>query len=117
MTTHTAEYLQGIKDGRAALKTDEEFGVPLSCAAARELAFIERVSSLAGSALHRDYLDGLRDFWNHQLTKDAQHGEATAELTRLLEDIEDMFDRVFILKEPPRDVAGLRRRVERALRP
>lgn len=48
---------------------------------------------------------------------DAQHDEDTAELTRLLEDIEDMFDRVFILKEPPRDVAGLRQRVERALRP
>lgn len=70
MTTHTAEYLQGILDARATLK----LAAPIAPAtvAREELAFIERVSSLAGSALHRDYLAGLRDFWNHQLAKGAQ---------------------------------------------
>jgi len=60
MATYSTEYLQGIKDGRAAFKMD---GI---AAADAELAFCERISRAAYSGEHRDYIKGLKDFWTNQ---------------------------------------------------
>lgn len=67
MTAYSAEYLEGIKDGRAALKDAKAFGLDIAEEARRDLAFCDRVSHCYGSALADDYTRGLRDFWRQQL--------------------------------------------------
>lgn len=67
MATVSTDYLQGLKDGRAALK--ETDGGRIAETAQAELQFCSRVSRCMGSAESGDYIKGLRDFWTHQLAK------------------------------------------------
>lgn len=66
---YSSEYLQGVKDGRATLKAVGEGRV--AEAAKADLAFCDRVFGCMGSALSRDYIAGLRDFWDGQLKRGA----------------------------------------------
>lgn len=64
----SAEYLEGLRDGRRALKdctTPEE----ARRAAAADLRFCDRIAHCAYSETQEAYLRGLRDFWTHQQRK------------------------------------------------
>ncbi len=67
MATVSKEYLEGIKEGRAAVKLLD----PASIAdfAQSEINFCKNVAFWSGSAIHADFIKGQRDFWENQLKK------------------------------------------------
>lgn len=67
MATVSQNYLDGIKEGRTHFKMLD--ASEIRSAALTEIAFCDNVGHWAGSALHIDFINGLRDFWKLQLAK------------------------------------------------
>lgn len=61
----SAEYLAGIREGRALRKLIDDSAVIET--AEKEIKFCDDVEFWAGSGLHKDFIQGQRDFWINQL--------------------------------------------------
>ena len=65
----SSEYIEGVSEGRAALKLLDGSPEAIRNFAQSEINFCKNVNFWSGSALHRDFIMGLRDFWTNQLKK------------------------------------------------
>lgn len=67
----TAEYLDGIREGRSIRKIiDDDM---IEQVALAEIAFCNKVKYQAYSGYHKDFIDGFCDFWKLQLELNKQN--------------------------------------------
>lgn len=65
MAQVSQNYLEGIREARALRKLIDDSAVIET--AEKEIKFCDDVEFWAGSGLHKDFIQGHRDFWRNQL--------------------------------------------------